>query len=101
MSSGTSQGKIAMVVRSTDSFATRDKTNSTMPSGGCSRPIIRFSVMIRPKCTGSMPNFSDEWQQDRHEDGDGGDRIEEAADDQHQHVNEDQEHPFVLGNRQD
>ena len=32
--SGTSQGRIAMVVRSTDSLATRDSTNSTMPSGG-------------------------------------------------------------------
>ena len=33
-SSGTSQGRIAMVVRSTDSFAIRERTNSTMPSGG-------------------------------------------------------------------
>src|SRR5690606_6360726 len=56
--SGTSQGRIAIVVRSTDSFDTRASTNSTMPSGGCSRPIIRFRVMTRPKWIGSMPSFS-------------------------------------------
>src|SRR3954467_14060112 len=28
-----------------------------MPSGGCNRPIIRFSVMIRPKWIGSMPSL--------------------------------------------
>src|SRR6266511_4159699 len=30
----------------------------TMPTGGVSRPIIRFSTMIRPKCTGSMPSLA-------------------------------------------
>ncbi|MHC2356859.1 hypothetical protein ACVMB3_006381 [Sinorhizobium meliloti] len=34
MNSGTSHGRIAIVVRSTESFATRDSTKSTMPSGG-------------------------------------------------------------------
>ena len=29
-----------------------------MPTGGVSRPIIRFSTMIRPKCTGSMPSLA-------------------------------------------
>src|SRR6058998_2394031 len=29
-----------------------------MPTGGVSRPIIRFSVITTPKCTGSMPNFA-------------------------------------------
>ena len=28
-----------------------------MPSGGCSSPIIRLSVIITPKCTGSMPTL--------------------------------------------
>ena len=49
ISSGISHGRIAMVVRSIDSFAIRDSTNSTMPSGGCSRPIIRLSVITTPK----------------------------------------------------
>ena len=57
-SSGTSHGRIAIVVRSSDSSRTRASTNSTMPIGGCSRPIIRFSTTIRPKCTGSMPSLS-------------------------------------------
>ena len=47
--SGISQGRIAMVVRSIDSFAIHDKTNSTMPSGGCNSPIIRLSVITTPK----------------------------------------------------
>ena len=58
-SSGTSHGRIAIVVRSTDSFATRASTNSTMPIGGCNRPIIRFSTITRPKWTRSMPRL---WQ---------------------------------------
>jgi hypothetical protein len=45
-----------MVVRSTLSLATRASTNSTMPIGGCSRPIIRLSTITRPKCTGSTPS---------------------------------------------
>ncbi|MCY1310519.1 hypothetical protein D9M70_607180 [compost metagenome] len=49
---------MATVVRSTDSLETRANTNSTIPMGGCSRPIIRFSVMIRPKWIGSMPSLS-------------------------------------------
>src|SRR5688572_6315895 len=56
--SGTSQGRIAIVVRSNERFATRASTNSTMPIGGWSSPIIRFSTTIRPKCTGSMPSLS-------------------------------------------
>src|SRR5512133_3931004 len=48
-----------MVVRSTDSLATRASTNSTMPIGGCSSPIMRFSTITSPKCTRSMPSF---WQ---------------------------------------
>ncbi len=48
-----------MVVRSNDSLATRESTNSTVPMGGCSRPIIRLSTITRPKCTRSMPSF---WQ---------------------------------------
>ncbi|SPT39499.1 Uncharacterised protein [Achromobacter denitrificans] len=47
--SGSSHGRMAMVVRSTDSRETLANTNSTMPMGGCSRPIIRFKTMIRPK----------------------------------------------------
>src|SRR5688572_26875752 len=56
--SGTSQGKMAMVVRSTLSFATRASTNSTMPMGGCNRPIIKLSTITSPKCTGSTPSSS-------------------------------------------
>src|SRR5262249_44419022 len=47
--SGTSHGMIAIVVFSTDSPDTRASTNSTIPIGGCRRPIIRFSTMTRPK----------------------------------------------------
>src|SRR5258706_16178444 len=57
--SGTSQGNIAIVVRSTDSFAVRDSTNSTVPSGGGKRPDIRFSTITSPKWTRAMPSF---WQ---------------------------------------
>ena len=49
INSGISHGRIAMVVRSIDSFAILDNTNSTMPSGGCSNPIIRLSVITTPK----------------------------------------------------
>src|SRR4051812_29923907 len=52
INSGISQGRIAMVVRSIDSLAIRDNTNSTIPNGGCKRPIIRLSVITTPKCTG-------------------------------------------------
>ena len=55
--SGISQGRIATVVLSMDNLAILDNTNSTMPSGGWSSPIMRFSVIITPKCTGSMPTF--------------------------------------------
>ena len=48
-----------MVVRSTESLATRASTNSTMPMGGCNRPIMRLSTITRPKCTRSIPSF---WQ---------------------------------------
>src|SRR5437867_1722469 len=51
-----SHGKMAMVVFSTERLATRASTNSTMPIGGCNKPIIRFSTMISPKCTGSIPS---------------------------------------------
>src|SRR5882672_10579880 len=57
--SGTSHGSIAIVVRSTESLAVRDSTNSTVPNGGCNRPIIRLRTITRPKCTRSMPSF---WQ---------------------------------------
>ncbi|MNU00316.1 hypothetical protein D3C72_2434100 [compost metagenome] len=53
--SGIIQGRIASAVRSTDILEIRDSTNSTIPTGGVSNPIIRFSVTIRPRCTGSMP----------------------------------------------
>ena len=46
-----------MVVRSIDNLAVLDSTNNTMPSGGCSSPIIKLSVIMTPKCTGSMPTF--------------------------------------------
>ena len=46
-----------MVVRSIDNLAMRESTNSTMPSGGCNNPIIRLSVIITPKCTGSIPTL--------------------------------------------
>src|SRR5262249_1204127 len=55
--SGINQGRIATVVLSIDNLAILDSTNSTMPSGGCSSPIMRLSVIITPKCTGSMPTF--------------------------------------------
>ena len=55
--SGISQGRIAMVVRSSDNLAMRESTNSTIPSGGCSSPIMRLSVITTPKCTGSMPTL--------------------------------------------
>ena len=53
---GTSHGRIAIVVRSTESFATLAKTNNTNPIGGCNRPIMRFNTITRPKCTGSIPS---------------------------------------------
>src|SRR5215475_12391073 len=56
--SGINQGRIATVVLSIDNLAILDSTNSTMPSGGCSSPIIRLSVIITPKCTGSMPTLT-------------------------------------------
>src|SRR5213078_3484043 len=56
-SSGTSHGKIAIVVFSTDSRATRASTNSTIPIGGCSKPIIRFNTITNPKWTGSIPSW--------------------------------------------
>ena len=31
---------------------------STIPTGGVSRPIIRFRIITRPKCTGSMPSLA-------------------------------------------
>ena len=37
---GTSQGRIAIGVRSTESLATRASTKSTTPGGGWRRPII-------------------------------------------------------------
>ena len=46
-----------MVVRSKLRPATRASTNSTIPMGGCSRPIIRFSTITRPKWIGSTPSF--------------------------------------------
>src|SRR4029077_13750896 len=55
---GMSQGRIATVVRSIDNLAILDSTNSTMPSGGCNSPIIRLSVIMTPKCTGSMPTLT-------------------------------------------
>src|SRR6266542_2483424 len=58
MSSGTSHGITALTVASNEIFATFCNMNSTIPTGGVSSPIIRFSTMIRPKCTGSMPSFA-------------------------------------------
>jgi hypothetical protein len=46
---------MAIVVRSTESLAVRDSTNSTVPSGGCRSPIMRLSTITRPKWTRSMP----------------------------------------------
>src|SRR6218665_3099851 len=47
---------MAIVVRSRLRPEIRASTNSTMPIGGCSRPIIRFSTITRPKWIGSMPS---------------------------------------------
>jgi hypothetical protein len=47
-----------MVVRSIDSLEMRASTHSTMPRGGCSKPLIRLSVIMTPKGTGSMPTRS-------------------------------------------
>ena len=33
-------------------------TNNTLPTGGVNNPIIRFKIMMTPKCTGSTPNSS-------------------------------------------
>src|SRR5215475_7986780 len=55
---GMSQGRMATVVRSMESFAILDKTKSTMPRGGCNSPIIRLSVIMTPKCTGSIPTLT-------------------------------------------
>ncbi|MCY1371319.1 hypothetical protein D9M69_584560 [compost metagenome] len=38
-------------------LAMRASTNSTMPIGGCSTPIMRLSTITTPKCTGSMPSW--------------------------------------------
>ena len=46
---GTSQGKIAIVVRSTDNFATRASTNSTIPIGGGPRENNRLNTPPTPK----------------------------------------------------
>src|SRR6187200_3180542 len=56
-SSGTSHGRIAIVVRSNESPATRASTKRTIPIGGWSRPIIRLSTLTRPKWIGSMPSW--------------------------------------------
>ena len=85
-----------MVVRSIESFATRASTNSTRPIGGCRSPIIRFSTITRPKCTGSMPSWRHDRQQDRHQDRDRRGRLEEAADEQHQQIGQQQEHRRVV-----
>ena len=56
--SGIIQGATAATVRSNDSPDTFCSTNSTMPTGGVSRPIIRLSTRISPKWIGSMPSLA-------------------------------------------
>src|SRR5258708_39190532 len=54
---GTSQGNIAIVVRSTDSFAVRDSTNSTVPRGGGRGADLRLRTHPRPQGTRASPRF--------------------------------------------
>ena len=44
------------MVRSILSCEIRAMMNSTNPTGGVSKPIMRFNTMTRPKCMGSMPS---------------------------------------------
>ena len=42
-------------MRSSEIFATVQAANRFTPNGGVIMPSARFTTMIRPKCTGSMP----------------------------------------------
>ena len=48
-------GTVALHIRSKGTLDTLDRTYSTMPTGGVRSPIIRFSIMMIPKWTGSTP----------------------------------------------
>ena len=52
---GIRKGRVAVAQRSKGTFATRDNTYRTIPTGGVRRPIIRFRTMITPKWIGSTP----------------------------------------------
>lgn len=64
-------GTVALHMRSKGTLDTLDKTYSTMPTGGVRRPIIRFSIMIMPKWTGSHAHGRDNRQEYRSQDDDG------------------------------
>ena len=46
---------MARTTSSIRSLATALPTKSTAPTGGVISPMPRFTIMIMPKCTGSMP----------------------------------------------
>ena len=50
-----SQGRIARDMVSKEISAMRVTTNNTTPTGGVTVPMIRFSTIMTPNCTGSMP----------------------------------------------
>ena len=55
MNSATKKGFIALVTAPIFSLEIAAPTNSTEPTGGVISPMPRLTIMIMPKCTGSMP----------------------------------------------
>ena len=74
-------------------------TNSSMPNGGVSRPIIMFRQIITPKCTRSMWKYLHQRDDDRDEHELGDVHVHQAAEDEEQDVDHEQEHPWGCGRR--
>ena len=66
-----------------------------MPTGGVSRPIIRFSTMMMPKWTGSTPTFTATGSSTGVRMVMAAMRLHEAADDQQEQVDQDQDHDRI------
>ena len=97
---GTSQGRIAIVVRSTESLATRDEDEQHHAERRMQQADHQVQRHDQAEMDRVDAELQHDRQQDRHQDGDRGDGVDEAADEQDQDVGEQQEHPFVLGDRQ-
>ena len=49
-------GNNHLIIRSIGALPILDAMNRFTPTGGVQRPMVKLTVIIRPKCNGSTPN---------------------------------------------